>query len=97
MLRALVEGKATPQEMAELAKRKLRQKIPELERALEGKVEEHHRFLVKLQLDRLEAVEADLKILEKRIQEKFEPYAAQLALLREIPGCGLDSAPRSPR
>src|ERR1700682_3289494 len=86
MLRALVEGKATPQEMAELAKRKLRQKIPELERALEGKVEEHHRFLVKLQLDRLEAGEADLKILEKRIQEKFEPYAAQLALLREIPG-----------
>jgi transposase len=59
MLRALVEGKATPQEMAELAKRKLRQKIPELELALEGKVEEHHRFLVKLQLDRLEAVEAD--------------------------------------
>jgi len=86
MLRALVEGKATPQEMAELAKRKLRQKIPQLELALEGRVEEHQRFLVKLQLDRLEAVETDLKVLQNRIQEKFEPYAAQLALLREIPG-----------
>jgi transposase len=86
MLQALVEGKATPQEMAELAKRRLRKKIPELELALEGKVEEHHRFLLKLQLDRLQAVGEDLKILEQRIQEKLKPYAAQLDLLQDIPG-----------
>jgi transposase len=86
MLRALIEGKATPQEMAELAKRRLRNKIPELELALEGRVEEHHRFLLKLQLERLESVEKDLETLEQRIQEKLKPYAAQLALLKEIPG-----------
>jgi len=86
MLQALVEGKATPREMAELAKRKLRKKIPELELALEGKIEEHHRFLLKLQLDRLRAVEEDLVKLEQRIQEKLEPHAAQLVLLQEIPG-----------
>jgi transposase len=86
MLRALIEGKATPQEMAELAKRKLRNKIPELELALEGRVEEHHRFLLKLQLERLESVEKNLETLEQRIQEKLKPYAAQLALLKEIPG-----------
>ena len=56
ILRALVDGKATPQEMAQLAKKKLRSKIPELELALEGKIEEHHRFLLNLQLDRLQAV-----------------------------------------
>ena len=38
MLRALIAGKATPQEMAELAKGLLRKKIPELELALEGKL-----------------------------------------------------------
>jgi transposase len=86
MLRALIEGKTTPEEMAELAKRKLRSKIPQLELALEGKVEDHHRFLLKLQLDRLERAEGDLAVLEKHIQEKLEPYAAQLALLDEIPG-----------
>jgi transposase len=86
MLRALIEGKATVQEMAELAKKKLRSKIPELELALEGKLEEHHRFLLKLQLDRVEAVEADLAILEQRMEEKLKPYAQQLALLDEIPG-----------
>ena len=86
MLEALVEGKATPQEMAEMPKGKLRKKISELEPALEGKVEEHHRFLLRLQLDRLQAVEKDLAILEQRIQEQLRPYEAQVTLLDEIPG-----------
>jgi hypothetical protein len=86
MLRALIEGKASPQEMAELAKGRMRAKIPELEPALEGKLEEHHRFLLRLQLQRLEAAEKDLAVLEQRIQEKLKPYAAQLTLLDEIPG-----------
>jgi transposase len=86
MLQALVEGKATAQEMADLAKKQLRKKIPELELALEGKVEEHHRFLLRVQLRRLQSVEADLGILEQRIQEKLKPYVAQLTLLQEIPG-----------
>jgi len=86
MLRALIEGKATTQEMAELAKGLLRKKIPQLETALEGKLEEHHRFLLKLQLERLEAAEKDLAVLEQHIQEKLQPYATQLALLQEIPG-----------
>jgi transposase len=86
MLRALIEGKAAPQEMADLAKGLLRKKIPELALALEGKLEGHHRFLLRLQLDRLEALEQDLAILEQHIQEKLEPYAAQLARLDQIPG-----------
>jgi len=86
MLRALIEGKATSQEMADLAKKKLRSKIPQLELALEGKLEEHHRFLLKLQLDRLESVESDLATLEQRIQEKLQPYAAQLCPPARDPG-----------
>jgi transposase len=86
MLRALVEGKATPAEMAQLARGRLRNKVQDLELALEGKIEEHHRFLLQLQLDRLQAVEQDLHKLEQRIQEKLQPYAAQQTLLQEIPG-----------
>jgi transposase len=86
ILKALAKGEATPQQMAELAKRRLRSKIPQLELALEGKMEDHHRFLLQLQLDRLEAVEHDLTVLEQRLQEKLKPYAGQLALLQEIPG-----------
>jgi transposase len=86
MLRAMIAGKASAREMADLAKGLLRKKIPQLELALEGKLEEHHRFLLQLQLDRLEAAERDLAILERRIQEKLNPYMAQLTLLQEIPG-----------
>jgi transposase len=53
MLDALAEGTATPAEMAELARGRLRGKIPQLEPALEGRMEEHHRYMLKLQLRRL--------------------------------------------
>ena len=86
MLKALVEGKASLAEMAELAKGKLRNKIPQLRLALEGKLEEHHRFLLQLQQDRLDAAGRDLATLEQRIQQKLEPYAPQVARLQEIPG-----------
>jgi transposase len=86
MIEALVEGKATPQEMAELAKGRLREKIPQLEAALEGRLEEHHRFLLRIQLRRLRQVDADLGELEKHLFEKLRPYAPQHALLMEIPG-----------
>jgi transposase len=86
MLEALIEDKATLSEMAALAKGKMRRKIPQLELALEGKLQEHHRFLLRLQQRRLEAVDGELAILEQRIQQKLQPYATQLALLQEIPG-----------
>ena len=94
MVRALIAGKATPQEMAELAKGLLRKKIPELELALE--LEQHHRFLLELQLQRLEAAEKDLAVLEQRTRRMLKPDAAQLALgaaglIGRDTRCGLDS------
>ena len=86
MLLALAEGKDTAQEMAQLAKKQLRKKIPELQLALEGRMEEHHRFLLSVQLHRLWAVEKDLAIVEQRIQDKLKPYSAEVTLLDEIPG-----------
>jgi transposase len=45
MLKALIENTATPQEMADLAKRKLRRKLEPLALALDGRLSEHHRYL----------------------------------------------------
>lgn len=86
MLAALVEGNATPQEMAKLAVRKLREKVPALELALEGRLEENHRFLLRMQLHRLQEVEKDLADLDQRLEEKIEPYQKQMELLDQIPG-----------
>ncbi len=86
MLRALLEGEAAPEEMAELAKGCLRKKRAELALALDGRVEEHHRFLLALQLKRLTEVESDLDRLDQRIDDKLKPYLKEHALLTEIPG-----------
>jgi transposase len=86
MLDALIDGKSTPEQMAKLAKGKLRDKLAELQLALEGSVEEHHRFLLGMQLRRLNTVAIDLEVLDSRIDEKLEPYRAQHALLMTIPG-----------
>ena len=86
MLRALVENAATPAEMADLARGKLRRKLAPLARALEGRLTEHHRFVLALHLRRMAAIEADLAALDARIEAQMEPFRAQRALLRQIPG-----------
>lgn len=86
MLRALVRDDASPMQMAQLAKRRLRKKIPELELALEGRVEEHHRFVLQMQLDRLDQLDAHVIKLDERIDLKLAPYAEQHVRLTKIPG-----------
>lgn len=86
MLRALIEGIATPPEVAQLAKGKLRRKMDDLVAALEGRIQEHHRFLLRLQVRRLDLVQHDLDKLEAEIMRRLEPYRVEHALLRQIPG-----------
>ena len=86
MLRALVGNAATPAQMADLARGKLRRKLAPLARALEGRLTEHHRFVLALHLRRMAAIEADLAALDARIEARMEPFRGQRALLRQIPG-----------
>jgi transposase len=86
MLRALVEGQATPAEMAPLAKGRLRLKLADLALALEGRLEDHHRFLLGLQLRRLDLVDADLALLDTHLDEALVPYQDACRLLQQIPG-----------
>ncbi len=86
MLQALIAGEASPAEMAQLARGRLRRKLSELELALEGCVKDHHRFLLAMQLHRIEAIEADLNALDARLGEVLTPYDTHMALLMQIPG-----------
>ena len=86
MIRALIEGDQSPAEMAQLARRRMRRKIPELERALEGGIGEHHRFILRVQLDRVRTAEAQLTMLEEQITQRLAPYQDALTRLLSIPG-----------
>jgi transposase len=86
MLNAILKDDSSPAQMAQLAKGRMRGKIPELKLALEGSVQEHHRFLLRLQLRRLKRADEDLAELEQRIDERLGPYREQQELLVQIPG-----------
>ena len=86
MLRALIDGTASAAEMAELARRRLRRKRAELALALDGRMGEEQRFLLAVQLRRVEAIEQDIEHLEQRIAERLAPYDSEVARLMQIPG-----------
>jgi transposase len=92
MLEAITAGHATPETMANMAIGRMRSKIRDLEGALDGRVGEHHRFLLRLQLDRLKAVEADLAKLGAYIDARLEPYRTAQRMLQTIPGIGVHTA-----
>ena len=92
MLRALLEGRQSPQQMAQLAHPKMREKIPALAQALEGRVTDHHRFLLTELLDQMEDLDRRIERFNARIAELCLPFAAAIQALDEIPGLDVRGA-----
>jgi transposase len=88
MLAAMIEGEADPRVLADMAKGKLRTKIPELTEALTGHFDAHHAQLARSILHRLELVETALAELDAVIAQVCSPWAHQMELLQTIPGVG---------
>ena len=86
MLQAIVNGETDPGRLAELARRGLRKKIPALRLALEGRVTDHHRFLLQRLLAQLAFLEAEIACYDARLAEASRPFTASLARLDTIPG-----------
>jgi transposase len=86
ILRALIDNTTSPMEMADLARGRLRSKRDELTHALKGRLDDTQRFLLSMQLRRVEDIEQLIEILDQRIAEKLAPYQAEMALLMQIPG-----------
>ena len=87
MLRALISGETDAAAMADLARRRLRNKMPELQEALTGRVTEHHRFMLGFLLEQFEAAEARIAAIESRIESVLSPFQKQIVeRLDTIPG-----------
>jgi transposase len=92
MIRALIGGEEDPAELANLAKQKLREKIPALKEALHGRVTDHHRFLLRSLMDQVGHLDRQIDRFDERIDELTTPFAEATARLRTIPGVGAASA-----
>jgi len=86
MLEALISGETDAAALAELAKGPLRSKIPELEAALVGQIRDHHRFMWRELLYRVDELNTHLAAINVRIAEYTAPYEAIVRRLCTIPG-----------
>ena len=92
MLAALVAGERDPKVLARLARGRLRAKRSGLEEAFTGHFSDHHGFLLAKMLARVDALDADLAELDRKIGELIAPFAAAVARLDEIAGVGPTAA-----
>jgi transposase len=92
MIRAIIDGQEEPAELAELARRRLRGKIPELKQALQGRITDHHRFLLRALLEQIEFLEGLIARFDAQIDQAMEPFAVAAERLEGIPGIGEKAA-----
>jgi transposase len=86
MLQALINGQGDPAVLADLAKRRLRSKIPALTEALTGRFTEHHAFLAGVHLDLIDRHTEAIEEITARIEVVIEPFQGFRDLICTIPG-----------
>lgn len=92
ILQAMISGQTDPAQLAQLAKGTLRNKIPQLEQALDGHISDHHRFLLRQWLDMLEFLDRKIAVLEEQIAQQSHPFEETLQQWKQVPGLGSTSA-----
>ena len=92
MLKALVAGERDPDVLAELAKGRLRSKMPQLRQALRGRFGDHHALLVGLALDHVEQLERSIEALDAEVDRVIAPFARARDQLDTITGVGKRAA-----
>jgi transposase len=92
MLAAIIEETDDSEALAELAKGRMRNKIPELVEALTGHVRAHHRFMLQELLEQVDGLNQRLQSLNQRIDQHTAPQAELIKRLEAIPGVGEHTA-----
>ena len=86
MLEALVSGSSDPQVLADLARGKLRKKLPLLREALYGRFRPHHQFLLGQILSHLGFLDEAIEQMSKEVENRIAPFSKPIDLLKTIPG-----------
>jgi transposase len=92
IIEALIAGQTMPQALASLAHRRIHASADELEAALRGRVTKHHRFLLKLHLDQIDAFDAAIARIDEEVSANVEPFRTAIEMLSTIPGISTLSA-----
>jgi transposase len=86
MLRAIVRGESDAETLAQLARKRLRGKIPLLQQAAAGSLNDHHRFLLEQWLAHWDELTERIAKFDQRIEEQMRPFAAAVQTWNSLPG-----------
>jgi len=86
MLLALLGGNADPEILADLARGKLRKKIPALKQAMEGRFRRHHRFMLETILAHIDFLDENIASVSEEVANRVYPFEQTVKLLCTIPG-----------
>ncbi len=92
MLAALVAGRTDAAALAQLARGKLREKLPQLEKALRGQFAAHQRFLVAQQLAHIDGLDDIIERVSAEIAERVRPFEREIAQVDTVTGIGRRTA-----
>jgi len=86
MIEAMISGETDPESLAALAHVRIRASKAELEAALRGRITTHHRFMLQLHLNHLDAVEVTIARIDQEVEGNVEPFRVAIEMLSTIPG-----------
>jgi transposase len=86
MLEALTAGSTDPQVLSELAKGRLRKKLPELRKALEGRFRPHHRFMVGEILTHIDFLDEAIERISQEVSCRIVPFSKTVEVMDLVPG-----------
>ena len=86
MIEALIAGESDPERLAQLAHRRIKAPPEALREALRGRVTRHHRFLLRLHLQQIDAINAAIGEIDQEVDAQVEPFRTAIQLLTTIPG-----------
>jgi transposase len=86
MIEALIAGETDPDRLARLAHRRIKAPPEQLREALRGRVTRHHRFLLRLHLQQIDAIDGAIAAIDQEVDADVEPFRAAIQLLTSIPG-----------
>lgn len=86
MLEAILSGSSDPEVLADLARGKLRKKLPLLREALQGRLRPHHRFMLEQILSHLDFLDEAIERVTREVENRIVPFQQEIELLRTIPG-----------
>src|SRR6476646_7734213 len=86
MIEALIAGESDPERLAQLAHRRIKAPPEALCEALRGRVTRHHRFLLRLHLKQIDAVNLAIDDIDQEVDAQIEPFRTAIQLLITIPG-----------